>query len=161
MAPDLACGTIGVLTPSDRRSPEGATVSTPSILAWVACVTSNLRPSRSSTLAVLVAAAIRTARLNLATIGRRLAGPVTAQAAIARISSGAAPNRRLTWDRSGTWTARPRFAAITSRDGFPRSPHPKPTRSRAASPRPSGHGRGPASVRPSATARPKAASSDR
>ena len=59
-------------------------MSTQSILSWVACVTSNLRPSQSSTLAVLVAAAIRTERPNLATVGRRLAGPITAKSAIKR-----------------------------------------------------------------------------
>ena len=46
-------------------------MSTQSILEWVVCVTSNLLPSQSRTLAALVAAAIRTERPNLATIGRR------------------------------------------------------------------------------------------
>jgi hypothetical protein len=64
---------------------EGATVSTQSILSWITCVTSNLLPSQSQTLAVLVAAAIRTDRPNLATIGRRLAGPITAKSAIRRV----------------------------------------------------------------------------
>jgi hypothetical protein len=59
-------------------------VSTQSILEWVACVTSNLLPSQSRTLAVLVAAAIRTERPNLATLGRQLAGPTTAKSAIRR-----------------------------------------------------------------------------
>jgi hypothetical protein len=59
-------------------------VSTQSILGWVACVTSNLLPSQSQTPAVLVAAAIRTERPNLATIGRRMAGPTTAKSAIKR-----------------------------------------------------------------------------
>jgi Transposase DDE domain len=59
-------------------------VSTQSILTWVACVSSNLLPSQSRTLAVLVAAAIDTERPNLATIGRRLAGPTTAKSAIKR-----------------------------------------------------------------------------
>lgn len=59
-------------------------MSTQSILGWIVCVTSNLLPSQSRTLAVLVAAAIRTERPNLATIGRRLAGPTTAKSAIKR-----------------------------------------------------------------------------
>jgi hypothetical protein len=59
-------------------------VSTQSILGWVTCVTANLLPSQSRTLAVLVAAAIRTERPNLATVGRRLAGPTTAKSAIKR-----------------------------------------------------------------------------
>ena len=84
MAPDLACGTIGVPTPTDRRIAEEATVSTQSILSWIACVTSNLLPSQSRTLAVLVAATLRTERPNLASIGPQLAGPSTAKAAIKR-----------------------------------------------------------------------------
>jgi hypothetical protein len=84
VAPDLACGTIGVPTPTDRRTPEGATVSHQSILDWVVCVTANLLPSQSRTLAVLVAAAVRTERPNLASIGRKLAGPTTAKSAIKR-----------------------------------------------------------------------------
>jgi hypothetical protein len=59
-------------------------VSTQSLLSWIVSVTSNLLPSQSRTLAVLVAAAIRTERPNLATIGRRLAGPTTAQSALKR-----------------------------------------------------------------------------
>ncbi len=59
-------------------------MSPQSILGWVACVTSDLLPSQSRTLAVLVAAAIRIERPNLATIGRRLAGPTTAKGAIKR-----------------------------------------------------------------------------
>jgi Transposase DDE domain len=59
-------------------------VSTQSILGWVACVTAKLLPSQSRTLAVLVAAAVHTERPNLATIGRRLAGPTTAKSAIKR-----------------------------------------------------------------------------
>jgi hypothetical protein len=84
MAPGLGCGTIAVTTPSDRRTPEGAIGSTQSILDWVACVTSNLLPSQSRTLAALAAAAIRTERPDLATVGRRMAGPTTAKAAIKR-----------------------------------------------------------------------------
>lgn len=52
-------------------------MSKQSILAWVISVTSNLRPSQSNTLAELVAAATRTERPNLATIGRRMAGEVS------------------------------------------------------------------------------------
>ena len=57
MAPDLACGTIGLTKPTDRRSTEGATLSTQSIVEWVVCVTSHLLPSQSRTPAALVAAA--------------------------------------------------------------------------------------------------------
>ena len=59
-------------------------MSTQSIVSWIACVTSNLLPSQSRTLAVLVAAAVRTERPNLATLGRQLAGPTTAKSAIKR-----------------------------------------------------------------------------
>jgi hypothetical protein len=59
-------------------------VSTLSILSWIACVTSNLLPSQSATLAALVAAAIRVERPNLATLGRQMAGPTTAKGAIKR-----------------------------------------------------------------------------
>ena len=59
-------------------------MSTQSILGWVACVTANRLPSQSRTLAVLVAAAVRTERPNLATLGRQLAGPTTAKSAIQR-----------------------------------------------------------------------------
>ena len=55
-------------------------MSTQSILEWVVCVTSNLLPSQSATLAALVAAAVRTERLNLATIGRKMAGAGRRQA---------------------------------------------------------------------------------
>ncbi|HEX8199604.1 MAG TPA: hypothetical protein VF590_03900, partial [Isosphaeraceae bacterium] len=57
-------------------------MSRQSILDWIVCVTSNLLPSQSRTLAVVVAAAVRTERPNLATSGRQLAGPTTATAAI-------------------------------------------------------------------------------
>jgi hypothetical protein len=63
---------------------EGATVSTESILTWVLTATTRLLPSQSQTLAVLVAAAIRCERPNLAQIGRTLAGPITAKSAIKR-----------------------------------------------------------------------------
>jgi Transposase DDE domain len=63
---------------------EGATVSTQSILTWVLTVTTRLLPSQSKTLAVLVAAAIRCERPNLAQIGRGMAGPITAKSAIKR-----------------------------------------------------------------------------
>jgi len=59
-------------------------VSKQSILAWVICVTSKLRPSQSDTLSQLVAAAVRTERPNLATIGRRMAGEVAAKHTIKR-----------------------------------------------------------------------------
>lgn len=59
-------------------------MSTQSILDWIVCVTANLLPTQSRTLAVLVAAAIRTERPNLASLGRRLAGPTTAKSAIKR-----------------------------------------------------------------------------
>ena len=78
------CKTIGVTKPSIVAHPEGAAVSTQSILEWVTCVTSNLRPSQSATLAALVAAAVRTERLNLATIGREMAGAVSAKHTIKR-----------------------------------------------------------------------------
>src|SRR5262245_34883107 len=68
VAPDLACETIGATKPTDRRTPEGATVSHQSIAEWVICATSNLLPSQSRTLAALVAAAVRTERPNLASI---------------------------------------------------------------------------------------------
>src|SRR5689334_22808256 len=53
--PGLGRRTIGVTTPTDRRTPEGATVSTQSIIEWVAAVTSNLLPSQSRALTALVA----------------------------------------------------------------------------------------------------------
>jgi hypothetical protein len=54
------------------------------MLDWIACVTSKVLPSQSRTLALLVAAAVRTERPNLATIGRQLAGPTSAKSAIKR-----------------------------------------------------------------------------
>src|SRR5215831_8375526 len=63
---------------------EGATVSTQSILTWVLTATTRLLPSQSKTLAVLVAAAIRCERPNLAQVGRKMAGPITAKSAIKR-----------------------------------------------------------------------------
>jgi hypothetical protein len=59
-------------------------VSPQSIVGWVVCVTANLLPSQSRTLAALVAAAARCERVNLALIGRKMAGPVSAKAAIKR-----------------------------------------------------------------------------
>lgn len=50
-------------------------MSAQSILTWVACVTANLQPGKVASLATLVAAAIRVGRPNLATIGRKVAGP--------------------------------------------------------------------------------------
>src|SRR5947209_19939870 len=78
------CESIEVSWPSIVSHREGATVSTQSILEWVIRVTSNLLPSQSATLAALVAAAVRTERLNLATIGRKMAGPVAAKHTIKR-----------------------------------------------------------------------------
>jgi len=60
-------------------------VSAQSILDWIVCVTTDLLPSQSLTLALIVAAAVSTERPNLATLCRRLAGPATAKAAIKRI----------------------------------------------------------------------------
>lgn len=59
-------------------------MSTESIVRWVVCVTSNLLPSQSRTLAALVAAAVRLERVNLALLGRKMAGEVTAKSAIKR-----------------------------------------------------------------------------
>lgn len=59
-------------------------MSNQSILSWVAVVTSNLLPSQSRTLAVLVAAATRLERINLALLGRRMAGPTSAKGSIKR-----------------------------------------------------------------------------
>ena len=78
------CKSIGVTKPPIVAPPEGAAVSTQSILEWVISVTSNLLPSQSKTLAALVAAAVRTERLNLATIGRKMAGEVSAKHTIKR-----------------------------------------------------------------------------
>jgi hypothetical protein len=59
-------------------------VSPQSIVAWVVAVTSNLLPSQSATLAALVAAAVRLERVNLAAIGRAMAGDVAAKHTIKR-----------------------------------------------------------------------------
>jgi Transposase DDE domain len=59
-------------------------MSTQSILTWVLTATTRLLPSQSKTLAVLVAAAIRCERPNLAQVGRKMAGPITAKSAIKR-----------------------------------------------------------------------------
>jgi hypothetical protein len=59
-------------------------VSPQTIAEWILCVTSNLLPSQSRTLAVLVAAAVRLERINLALLGRKIAGEVTAKSAIKR-----------------------------------------------------------------------------
>lgn len=55
-----------------------------SIVGWVACVTSNLLASQSATLGALVAAAVGVERPNLASLGRRMAGPGSAKGAIKR-----------------------------------------------------------------------------
>lgn len=60
-------------------------MSPQSIAGWVVCVTSHLLPSQSRTLAALVAAAVRTERLNLASIGRTMAGAVAAKHTIKRV----------------------------------------------------------------------------
>jgi hypothetical protein len=57
---------------------EGPTVSTRSLLGWV-LTTTRLLPSQSQTLAVLLVAAIRTERPNLAQIGRAMAELTTAK----------------------------------------------------------------------------------
>src|SRR5262245_29975069 len=67
-----------------RFTEEGATLSTQSILTWVVLATARLLPSQSRPLAVLVAAALRCQRPNLAEVGRALAGPITAKSAIMR-----------------------------------------------------------------------------
>jgi len=54
-------------------------VSAQSIVGWVLSVTANLLPTQSATLAALVAAAVRTERVNLAAIGRKMAGAVAAK----------------------------------------------------------------------------------
>ncbi len=59
-------------------------MSAQSLLTWVVLATSRLLPSPSQTLAVLVAAALRCPRPNLAELGRALAGPITAKSAIQR-----------------------------------------------------------------------------
>jgi hypothetical protein len=59
-------------------------MSTQSILSWVLTATTRLLPSQSKTLAVLVAAAIRCERPNLAQVGRKRAGPIPAKSAIQR-----------------------------------------------------------------------------
>ena len=59
-------------------------MSPESILTWVLTTTTRLLPSQSKTLAVLVAAAIRCERPNLAQVGRKMAGPITAKSAIKR-----------------------------------------------------------------------------
>jgi hypothetical protein len=59
-------------------------VSDQCILSWVAVVTSNLLPSQSRTLGGLVAAAVRLERINLASLGRRMAGATSAKGSIKR-----------------------------------------------------------------------------
>lgn len=59
-------------------------MSPQSIVLWVLSVTSRLRPSQSQTLAALVAAAVRLERINLALLGRKMAGPVAAKHTIKR-----------------------------------------------------------------------------
>jgi hypothetical protein len=59
-------------------------VSAQSIVGWVVAVTSNLLPSQSAALAALVAAAVRLERVNLAAVGRAMAGDVAAKHTIKR-----------------------------------------------------------------------------
>jgi hypothetical protein len=54
------------------------------VLAWVLSVTAALRLSQSKTLSVLVAAALATARVSLAELGRHLTGPAAAKHRIKR-----------------------------------------------------------------------------
>src|SRR5436305_13342952 len=54
------------------------------VIAWVLSVTAALRLSQSKTLSVLVAAAMATARVSLAELGRRLTGPAAAKHRIKR-----------------------------------------------------------------------------
>lgn len=54
------------------------------VIAWVLSVTASLRLSQSKTLSVLVAAALATARISLAELGRHLTGPAAAKHRIKR-----------------------------------------------------------------------------
>jgi hypothetical protein len=54
------------------------------VIAWVLRVTASLRLSQSETLSVLVAAALATARIRLAELGRHLTGPAAAKHRIQR-----------------------------------------------------------------------------
>lgn len=54
------------------------------VIAWVLSVTTFLRLSQSKTLSVLVAAALSTARISLAELGRHLTGPAAAKHRIKR-----------------------------------------------------------------------------
>jgi hypothetical protein len=54
------------------------------VIAWVLSVTAYLRLSQSKTLSVLVAAALGTARISLAELGRHLTGPAAAKHRIKR-----------------------------------------------------------------------------
>lgn len=79
-------------------------MSTQSILEWVVCVTSNLLPSQPRTLAALVAAAARCERLNLAQLGRKMAGPVAAKHPIKRAWRFTC-NRRVEVQSTPPWPA--------------------------------------------------------
>jgi hypothetical protein len=85
MAPDLAGAAKGIRTPTYPRPVGETTVSDHSVVAWIVCATARLRPSRSRTLADPVAAAIHVERPNLATVRRRMAGPITSRGAINRL----------------------------------------------------------------------------
>src|SRR3954464_14192992 len=54
------------------------------VIAWVLSVSIALRLSQSKTLSVLVAAALATARISLAELGRHLTGPAAAKHRIKR-----------------------------------------------------------------------------
>src|SRR5512142_2164129 len=54
------------------------------VIAWVLSVTAYLRLSQAKTLRVLVAAALATARISLAELGRHLTGPAAAKHRIKR-----------------------------------------------------------------------------
>ena len=59
-------------------------MSTEYIVNWVICVTSNPLPGQSRTLATLVAAAVLPERVDLALLGRKMAGEGTDKSAIKR-----------------------------------------------------------------------------
>ena len=66
---------------------EGASVSAQSLLTWVLTATTRLLPGHSQTLAVLVAAALRSERPNLAQVGRGLRASGRVALAVARQGS--------------------------------------------------------------------------
>jgi hypothetical protein len=62
VARDLVWGTIGIATPTDPRISEAATVSPESLLTGIVAGAAKLPSSQWRRLAVLVAAALHTAR---------------------------------------------------------------------------------------------------